>query len=137
MSLVPKSEDKKFVLQMMHSIQSPIITWVGYEDSVTEEQKNTYRHETLLHNKEIFEKEEAPDYHVILYLSTASLAAVPSLVFTKLYLQLSKKFFGDKIDFVTEEKLELHEERELLKLKKWIFKKQIEYLKQKSKGEKI
>ena len=116
MSLVPKSEDKKFALQIMYGIQSQIITWVGFENSLTEEQKNTYKNEALLHNKEIFEKEQAPDYHILLWLSFASLTTAPSQLFTKIQLQLTKKFFGEKCDFVEEEKLDIYEQKELEEL---------------------
>ena len=95
--------------------------------------KEKYKLEAIIHIKEIFERKEAPDYHALLWLSFASLTTAPSPIFAKIQLQLAKKCFTDKIDFIIQEKLESYEEKELLKLKKWIFKKQIENLKVKEK----
>ena len=128
MSLVPKS--KEFELATLYSVYTPIITTQGAEDDVTDDMKKKYKLEAIIHIKEIFEKEEAPDYHALLWLSFASLSTAPSTIFAKIQLQLTKKFFGDKTDFIAEEKLEPYEKKELLKLKHWIFKKQIENLKQ-------
>jgi len=132
MSLVPKS--KEFELAALYSVCTPIIVTPGAEDDVYDTMKEKYKLEALIHIKEIFEKEEAPDYHALLWLSFASLTIAPSAIFTKIQLQLTKKFFGDKTDFIIKEKLELYEEKELLKLKHWIFKKQIENLKVKEKN---
>lgn len=129
MSVMPKSEAKNLALRTLYLISAPIIAVPGYEDNVTDDMKQKYQFEAKLNIKEIFEKEEAPDYHALLQLSQSSLSITPSRTFTKIQLQLGKKFFAEKCNFVKEEKLELNEERELLKLKKWIFKKQIEHLK--------
>lgn len=129
MSVMSKSEAKNLALRTLYLISVPIIVTPGAEDDVTDDMKKKYKLEAIIHIKEIFEKEEVPDYHALLWLSFASLTTVPSTIFTKIQLQLTKKFFGDKTDFIAEEKLELNEERELLKLKKQIFKKQIGYLK--------
>ena len=130
---VSKSQNKKLALQTLYLISAPIIAVPGYEDDVTDEMKQKYQLEAKLNIKEIFEKEEAPDYHALLQLSQTSLSIAPSQTFGKIQLQLTKKFFGEKTDWFDEEKLQSYEERELLKLKKWIFKKQIEHLKQKVK----
>ena len=127
MSLIPKS--KEFELATLYSVCTPIIVTPGAEDDVGDTMREKYKLEAMIHIKEIFEKEEAPDYHALLWLSFASLTTAPSPIFAKIQLQLTKKFFGDKTDFIVEEKLEPYEEKELLKLKKWIFKKQIENLK--------
>ena len=129
MSLVPKSEDRKFTLATLYSVCPPIIVTPGAEDDVYDTMREKYKLEAILNIKEIFEKEEAPDYHALLWLSFASLSTPPSTIFAKIQLQLTKKFFGDKTDFIAEEKLEPYEKKELLKLKQWIFKKQIENLK--------
>jgi len=137
MSLVSKSQDKKFTLQLLYSVSPPIIVTPGAESDVTDDMKEKYKFEALLHIKEIFEKEQAPDYHILLWLSFASLDIAPSQIFGKIQLQLTKKFFSEKCDFVKEEELEIHGQRELEKLGHLIFKKQVENLKQKIKMEKI
>lgn len=130
MSLLPKSEDKKFVLAALYSICTPIIVTPGAENDMDNTMKEKYKFEAILNIKEIFQKEEAPDYHVLTWLSFASLTVAPSPIFTKIQLQLGKKFFGDKTDFITEEKLDPYEQKELKKLGHWIFKEQIKHLKQ-------
>jgi len=132
MSLVPKSQDKKFTLELLYSVSPPIIVTPGTENDVTDDMKEKYKLEAIINIKEIFEKEQAPDYHILLWLSFASLTTASSVIFGKIQLQLTKKFFSEKYDFVKEEKLEIHEQRELEKLGHWIFKKQIENLKQKN-----
>lgn len=127
--LMSKSEAKNLALRTLYLISVPIIVTPRAEDDVTDDMKEKYKFEVKLNITEIFEKEEAPDYHALLWLSFASLTTLPSTIFTKIQLQLTKKFFGDKTDFIAEEKLKPYEEKELLKLKKQIFKKQIGYLK--------
>lgn len=129
MSPLPKSADKKLELQLLYSINTPIIVTPGAENDVYDDMKEKYKIETLLNIKEIFEKEEAPDYHALLWLSFASLHTAPSPIFGKILIQLTKKFFSEKADFIKEEKLEEYEQQELNKLKKWIFKSQIKHLK--------
>ena len=133
MITVPKSQDKKFVLQTFYSISPPIIVTPGSESDVTDDMKEKYKFEALLNIKEIFEKGQAPDYHILLWLSFASLTTAPSQLFGKIQLQLTKKFFSEKCDFIKEEKLEPYEQKELKKLGHWIFKSQIKNLKQKNK----
>lgn len=129
MSVMAKSEAKNLALQTLYLISVPIIAVPGYEDYVTDDMKQKYQFEAKLNIKEIFEKEEAPDYHALLQLSQSSLSIAPSQTFMKIQLQLTKKFFGEKCDFVKKEKLEPNEEQALLKIKKWIFKEQIKHLK--------
>lgn len=131
MSLLPKSEDKKFTFEMLYLVSPPIIVTPGTESDVTDDMREKYNLDAKLHIKEIFEKEQAPDYHVLLWLSFASLSTAPSPIFGKIQIQLTKKFFSEETKDIAEEKLEPYEQRELEKLASWIFKKQIEHLKQK------
>ena len=133
----PKVKYGKFELGTLYSVTPPIIVTPGAEKDVTDDMREKYKLEALLHIKEIFEKEQAPDYHILLWLSFASLTTAPSHLFGKIQMQLTKKFFSEKCDFVKEEKLEPYEQKELEKLGQWIFKKQIEHLKQKCKEDKI
>ena len=133
--LIPKNEEKRFGLELGYTIGCPVICFVGYEDHVTEKQREQYRLEAMLHIREVFEKEEAPDYHAMIYLSHFSLVKPMGRTFTNIYLQLGRKYFKelaeDKTITSTVHELEDIEKEELSKLKKWIFKKQIEHLKSK------
>lgn len=137
MSLVPKSDDKKFELQFMYMLKCPVICWAGFEDSLTKEQKEKYRLESMLHVLEIFEKEQACDYHVCIYFSQASLVAKPSHEWSRIYFYLMQKCFGtETTDFINDGKPIELEETEIEKmndLKHWIFKHQINHLKSEAK----
>ncbi len=131
--LIPKNEEKQFKIQMMYTISCPVITQVGYEDDLNDEMKSKYMLEAMLNVQETFKKEEAPDYHVCIYLSQTSLKQPLGTTFTHIYINLMKKQFkGIKDDkSISDVDLEENEIEELVKLKKWIFKKQIEHIKTK------
>lgn len=134
MSLLPKSDDKKFDLQFMYMLKCPVICWVGFEDSLTDEQKEKYKLESMTNVIEIFEKEQACDYHVCIYFSQASLVAKPSHEWSRIYFYLMQKCFGlEATDFINDGKLielEATEIEQMNDLKRWIFKHQIEHIKQ-------
>jgi hypothetical protein len=136
-TLIPKDDEKRFGLELGYTLSCPIICVPSYEDSVTKEQKEQYRLEAMLHIREIFEKEEAPDYHAMIYLSHVSLMKPLGRTMTNVYLQLGRNYFKqlkeDEQITKTVHEWEDVEKQELTKLKQWIFKKQIEHLKSKSK----
>jgi len=90
-----KSEDEKFALATLYSVSPPIIVPPGTESDISDDMKEKYTFEALLHIKTIFEKQHAPDYHVLLWLSLASLTMTPSPLFGKIQLHLTKKFFNE------------------------------------------
>lgn len=134
-TLLPKKEDKKFELQLFYTLQAPVICWVGCEGDVDKKMRETYQLEGMLHIQEIFEKEEAPDYHCMIYLSQRSLIDPLGHTFSRIYMWLGKKYWGDKADWLKDvQPLDINEQEHLTSFRKWIFKKQIEHLKQKLKG---
>jgi hypothetical protein len=138
--LLPKSDDKKFELQFGYMINCPVICWVGFEDSLTQEQKEKYKIESMINVIEIFEKEQACDYHVCIYFSQATLVAKPSHDWSRIYFYLMQKYFGlESTDFINDGKpmeLEADEIEKMEHLKHWIFKQQIDHIKSKIKQEK-
>jgi len=134
-NLLPKNEEKRFALEFSYTISCPIITMVGYEDSLTKDQKSKYQIEAMLNIQNTLEKEEAPDYHVMIYLSQVSLVKPLGRLWTNIYLTLGRKYFKELKDDakITEivHDLEEDEQRELTKIKQWVFKKQIELIKSK------
>ncbi len=134
--LLPKDEEKKFELEFHYMLSCPIITMVGYEDDLNKDMKDKYITEAMLNVLETFKKEEAPDYHVCIYLSQVSLVKPLGRSFTNIYINLMKKQFkGIKDDkSISDVDLDKNEIEELSKLKKWIFKKQIEHIKSKIKA---
>jgi len=125
-----KTRYGKFELGVVYQVAPPIIVTHGCEKDVTYEMKDRYKLEGLLHIKEIFEKEEAPDYHALVWLSFASLYVAPSQIFGKIQIYLTNLCFPKETKNMKIEPLEeKYEQRELIKLKQWIFKKQIEHIK--------
>jgi hypothetical protein len=101
---------------------APIIAYTGWEDVVTDEMKNRIQIERLANPL----METATDYEAMVYLHTASLATPLSREMTNIYSYLFSKYrtkqakeIGVYIDKISET-----EQRELTKLKKWIYDKQ-------------
>ncbi|MHA1621593.1 MAG: hypothetical protein ACTSVO_05565 [Candidatus Heimdallarchaeaceae archaeon] len=101
---------------------APIVVWKGYEDMVTEEMKIRIRLERLLTSEET-----ATDHEAMVYLHTASLAVPFSREWYDIYTFLFSKYYPEqakRIDVYREQINEM-EQRELSKLKKWIYEKQM------------
>lgn len=110
--------------------KAPVITWPGYEDLAKNHKDRiiTYR---LVGVKDIQEK-KAVDYEAMLYISTASFDAPLSHEWVKLYARLFRQYYGsEKSDAIgiTEEKVYDNELHQLDRLKSWIYKRQMDYLK--------
>jgi hypothetical protein len=101
---------------------APIIAYTGWEDAVTDEMKNRIQMERLA-NPLI---ETATDYEAMIYLHTASLATPLSTEMTNIYSYLFSKYHSEQAKGigVYAEKITEQEQRELLRLKKWIYQKQ-------------
>ena len=103
-------------------IFAPIIAFTGWEDVVTEDMKTKIQMERLA-NPLI---ETATDYEAMVYLHTASLATPLSTEMTNVYSYLFSKYHGEqakRIGVYSDNITEM-EQRELSKLKKWIYDKQ-------------
>lgn len=134
LTILPKKPENRFKLELLYTISAPIITFPNCESNVTKENKTQYQLEGMLHIKEIFEKEEAPDYHAMIYLSGRSLLDPLDHTFSRIYLSLGKKYWGEKADWLKDvPPLDINEQEHLIRFKRWIFKKQIEYLKPQTK----
>lgn len=140
-NLIPKTEEKKFELQFMYMLNCPIICWTGFEDSVTKEQREKYKLESMLNCIKTFETEIAPPYHMMLYLSHATQVSMPSKAFSNVYFYLFQNYFPEEStkflgEVFGDKKMELDEnEKEIMEnLGNWIFKQQINAIKDKIKG---
>jgi len=101
---------------------APIVVYKGCEDVVTEKMKNCIQIERLLTTAE----ETATDYEAMIYLHTASLAVPFSEEWYHIYSFLFSKYHPDQakgIGVYREEITEL-EQRELSRLKNWIYRQQ-------------
>lgn len=130
--LIPKTEERKFDLQIAYMISCPVICHVGYENTLTKNQRDKYSLEAMLNIRETFNTEIAPPYHMLIYFSQVSLIAVLPRSFARIYFKLMRDYFGkEKIDFISEYDTDLDENEidEMNRLGRWIFKKQIEHIK--------
>ena len=101
---------------------APIIAYKGWEDVVTDDMKNRIQMERLA-NPLI---DTAIDFEAMVYLHTASLATPIGREMENLYSFLFSKYYAEQAKGigVYAEKINESEERELSKLKKWIYDKQ-------------
>lgn len=123
------------LIGMMYVFSAPILVWPGYEDTVLSEQRGRVTLERLALSATAKEMLECTDFEVCLYLSSASLSQPMSHTWTKLYTHVFCKAFpqhkelGEGI-----EKVQEYEMHELKRLKQWIYKKQMEAVKDKIKA---
>jgi len=103
---------------------APIIAYTGWEDIVTDEMKNRIQIERLANPL----METATDYETMVYLHTASLATPLSHEMQNIYSFLFTKYHSEQAKGigVYTEKISETEQRELAKLKKWIYVRQNE-----------
>jgi hypothetical protein len=102
---------------------APVVAHKGWEDAVTDEMRNNILTERLANAS----SDTATDLEAMVYLHTASLATplgrdlenVYSYLFSKYYAKQAKEI-GVYVDRINE-----MEQRELAKLKKWIYDRQV------------
>jgi hypothetical protein len=101
---------------------APIIAYQGWEDAVTDEMKYRIQMERFATPP----SETATDYEAMVYLHTASLATPLSREMTDVYSYLFSKYHSEQAKGigVYMDKITETEERELSRLKNWIYKKQ-------------
>lgn len=102
---------------------APVVAYTGWEDAVTDEMKNNIITERLANAY----SETATDLEAMVYLHTASLATPLDRDMTDVYEYLFTKYYPKpaKDIGVYRDKIEETEQRELGKLKKWIYERQV------------
>lgn len=118
----------KMFMQLFEALmERPIIGHTAWADTITTEQKARIKVERL---KQISEAngqkiDAATDYEAMVYLSTASLSAPLSSMWTRIYMYLFKKFYPEKSDFIPDYEAKLHDYTDmpqLIRLKRWLYK---------------
>lgn len=101
---------------------APVVAYKGWEDAVTDEMKNNILTERLANAS----SETATDLEAMVYLHTASLATPLGREMVDVYSYLFSKYYPEQAKGigVYSDKIGETEERELTKLKKWIYDKQ-------------
>jgi hypothetical protein len=107
----------------MKRLFSPIVAYNGWEDIITDEMKNNVLTERLANAK----SETGTDMEAMVYLHTASLAAPLSGEMVNVYSYLFTKYYPKEAKGIGVycEKMDDSAQRELTKLKDWIYKKQM------------
>jgi len=107
----------------------PIVTMVGWENSITQEQKQRITIERMKQIKEANGNPiiEATDYEALVYIMTVSLTSPLDTAAYHIYAYLFRKFYPDKAKEIFEDhegqKLDQWiEEPELKRLKQWLHK---------------
>jgi hypothetical protein len=132
-TLAEEEEAKKRVEALAEVLMLPIITFPGYEDIVTPEQRLRITAERMKKIKEGDLSKEATDFEAMLYISTVSLAQPLSEEWFNIYAYLFSKYYPEQAKEIGVPKtLNSYELTELKKLKEWIYRKQIEHLKKKA-----
>ena len=130
--------DDQVVLQLLYLITGPLIGFPGWEDTLPQH-RDEITLQRCIHHQEIFEREEATDFEAMLYISTATLAAPPSHDWFEIYMWLFSRW---KPDVAQEQdlkpsRLDLypHQQEDLIRLKRWLYRQQMEHLKAKLRRE--
>ncbi len=102
---------------------APVIAYKGWEDAVTDEMKNNI----LTERSANATSETATDLEAMVYLHTASLATPLEREMTDVYSYLFSKYYPEQAKGIGVyiEKIGESEQREITKLKKWIYDKQM------------
>lgn len=108
--------------KVLNRLFAPVMAYKGWEDCVTDEMKNNVLTERLANAT----SETATDMEAMVYLHTASLATPLGRDLEHVYSYLFSKYYPEpaKQIGVYREKMDENEQRELSKLKKWIYNRQ-------------
>jgi len=117
----------KMIEQLVSAMFRPIIVHPGWMD-VTTKQKFRVKTERMLQVQEGNGEKitEATNYEVMVYIASCSMTAPLSQSWFRLYVYLFRQFYpehSDSINLSKVDKLTILEERDLRRLKQWIYKK--------------
>jgi len=130
--------DREFVDQMMYLMMAPMILYPGWDESFKDRWTQVLLHR-LGHHQEIFAEEMCTEYEAMLYVSSATLVAPPEHDWVQVYLWLFQRWKPEvaEANDLKPDRAELNaqQEEKLVGLRRWVFRQQMERLRQKAKGE--
>jgi len=129
-------EKNQFVDQMMYLLTAPFITWPGQEGIYElTDNRTTAKLERLVHQKEIFENQEATEFEAMLYISTVTLERPIGHDWTEIYMYLFKRWSPEKAaaaDIAGPDELNKYPQQDdLVRLRKLVFMRQMNHIKRK------
>ena len=131
--------EDQVVLQLLYPLVAPLIGFPGWAEDLLPQHKDDITLQRFIHHREIFEREEATDFEAMLYISTATLAAPPSHDWFEIYMWLFSRWKPDvaqEQDLIpSHPDLYPHQQEALTRLKRWLYRQQMEHLKAKLRKE--
>jgi hypothetical protein len=131
-------EGQAFVDQMMYMVVGPFIGFPGWEDELRNH-KTEILLQRMLHSKEVFETQQSTEFEAMLYVSTASLAHPIGHDWAQIYMWLFKRWQPEAAQKLQIEpdrpELNVNQQEDLARLRRWIFKHQMDHIKRKTRGE--
>lgn len=126
-------DQEQFVDQMMYLLTAPNISVPGYED-VWKLHKDDATLQRLAHHREIFGNKQCTEFEAMIYISTATLIAPPEHDWAAIYFYLFHRWSPEKAKAAGFEprELEYPQQDHLSRLRNWIYRTQINHLRQKS-----
>lgn len=116
----------------------PLVVYPGWEESFRERKMAAVAHR-IKHQREIFEHKECTEYEAMLYVSSASLVAPPDYNWVQIYLWLFQHYRPDVAEAndlkPDRPELNVNQREDLTRLRQWIFRRQVEHMRGKMKGE--
>jgi hypothetical protein len=132
----PKDAEQ-FVDQLMYCLTAPFIGYPGWGDDPQfwEPHKAKVTMERLLHHQEIHRDKVASEYETMLYLSSASLAAPMTHDWGQVYFYLFTRAMPQQAKAIDNEvkELNVNQWEDLVRLRSWIFRQQMNHVKARTK----
>lgn len=132
-----KRKEKQFADKFVYLLTSPCLympMWEPHKEML--DKRRIY----LLAEPDCYDKKESTDYDALIYVQTASMNFPLDTEWYNIFMWLFMRYYGDITppEWKEEHKKELDicEKQSLIRLKQWIFKKQIEDIKTKEKKNK-
>ena len=131
--LSPEREESAsggFVDQFMYLLTAPYIGWPGWEDQVAAQKEQIVMHR-FIHASQIFEQEMATEFEAMMYISSASLSHPLNHEWAEIYGWLFCRWKPDEGKEIWEREIVLDRTQieELNRLRRWIFRRQMDHLK--------
>lgn len=131
----PKDE-KEFVGFFMYMLTAPVIVWPGWEDSYRDRWPDVLMNR-LAHGRQVFAERMCTEFEAMLFISSATLNAVPAHDWVQVYLWLFARWKPDvaEAEDIKPDRAELNaqQKEKLAELRAWVFKGQLQRLKEKGK----
>jgi hypothetical protein len=132
-----RKDDEQFVDQFMYALTAPYLVYPPW-DSVWDanDNKNTAKLQRLAQLQQIFAAKACTEFEAMLYISTATLAHPPSHDWYCIYAWLFRRWRPEQaaeiFDAHEGEALNVNQQEDLARLRRWIYGQQMAHLKAKA-----